>query len=328
MDADLTRRRLLVGAASSLALIPFGARAIDSGPPRLQAPEPGQPGEAVIIDEAARLTIGVRLNGFGPFAFVVDTGADRTVVADDLVDAAELVRGPQVQVDGIVRSTVTGTASVSRFLLGSTERRNLVVPTLPREMLRADGYLGLDVIDGHRVTFDFKDKLLTVGAPRSLLAMSWIGNREERVAARGGSGHLRAVNCLVGGVRASAFIDTGAEVSACNSSLLHELMRRNPAQNTSATVSLSGVTGGNIEGIVTLIDKIQLEELTLTECPVVVADFEIFKVWGLTTTPALFIGMNLLRSFAKVSIDYGRKEIRFELSNSQRPEVPLFAGTV
>jgi predicted aspartyl protease len=328
MDTDPTRRLLLVGAASSLALIPFGARAHDSGPPRVQVPAPDDSREALTIDEAARLTVDARLNGFGPFAFVVDTGADRTVIADDLVDAAELVRGPQVLVDGIIRSTVTGTASVSHFLLGSTERRNLVVPTLPREMLRADGYLGLDVIDGHRVTFDFKDKLLTVGAPRSLLAMSWIGNREERVAARGGFGHLRSVNCRVDGVRASAFIDTGAEVSACNSSLLHELMRRNPAQNTSATVSLSGVTGGKIDGTVTLIDKIQLEELTLTQCPVVVADFEIFKVWGLDTTPALFIGMNLLRSFAKVSIDYGRKEIRFELSNSQPPEVPLFAAAV
>ncbi len=49
----------------------------------------------------------------------------------------------------------------------------------------------------------------------------------------------------------------------------------------------------------------------MKQCALVVADFEVFKIWGLSRTPALLIGMNLLRSFAKVSIDYGRKEIGF-----------------
>jgi hypothetical protein len=47
---------------------------------------------------------------------------------------------------------------------------------------------------------------------------------------------------------------------------------------------------------------------------VVVADFRIFDVWGLRQQPALLIGMNLLRQFSKVSIDYGRKELRFDLA--------------
>jgi predicted aspartyl protease len=320
-----TRRRLLVGAASSLALMPFGARAVDgrSDPAAGRSTSRTAP---VVVDDESNLTVAVMLNGFGPFAFIVDTGADRSVVADDVVDPAGLLRGPQVVVEGVVRSTVTGTASVSRLLLDSIESRNLVMPTLPRELLKADGYLGLDVIDGHRVTFDFKNKRLTVAAPRSVFAAHWIGAREERIAVRGKSGHLMAVNCVVDGVRAAAFIDTGAEVSACNSALLHELMRRKATQGTSGTVTLSGVTGGSIQGTVTVVDKIQLEELNFTECAVVVADFEIFKIWGLHSTPALFLGMNLMRSFAKVSIDYGRKEVRFELSNSRQLPPPLYAA--
>ncbi len=268
----------------------------------------------------------MKLNGFGPFSFIVDTGADRTVVADDLVEQAEMVRGPQVLVEGVVRSTVTGTASVAHLQLGSIERRNLLIPTLPRDMLKADGYLGLDVIDGHRVTFDFRHRLLTVEAPRSLFAANWKAANEESVSVRGSSGHLRAMNCIVDEVRAMAFIDTGADVSACNSSLLHALMRRKPTQGTTETVSLSGVTGGSISGTVTVIDRIQLGELNFSECPIVVADFEVFKIWGLQITPALLVGMNLIRSFAKVSIDYGRKEIRFELADSRPPSL-LFANT-
>jgi predicted aspartyl protease len=150
-------------------------------------------------------------------------------------------------------------------------------------------------------------------------------DREERVAARGAAGHLRFVNCLVDGVPVSAFIDTGAQISACNLSLLYALKRRKSTQGTSGTIGLSGVTGGKIEGTVTSVDKIQLESLVLNQCSLVVADFEVFKIWGLSRTPALLIGMNLLRSFAKVSVDYGRREIGFEVGRSQRPELPLYA---
>jgi predicted aspartyl protease len=165
-----------------------------------------------------------------------------------------------------------------------------------------------------------------VGEPRSFFATNRHPPNEESLAVRGTAGHLRALNCLVDGVRATAFIDTGAEVSACNSSLLHALMRRKVTQGTSGTVMLSGVTGGDIKGTVTVIGQIKLGELNFTQCSIVVADFDIFRIWGLQATPALLIGMNLMHSFAKVSIDYGRKEIRFDLSNSRLPP-PLYAGT-
>jgi hypothetical protein len=233
--------------------------------------------------------------------------------------------GARVLVDGIIRSTHTDTALVSRMRFGSAERRDFWVATLPRQMLKADGILGLDVLDGRKITFDFKRHLLTIGAPRPYFSIAWTGEREERVRARGDSGHLRSIDCFVDGVRATAFIDSGAEVSACNSSLFAALKSRNAAQGTSGSVLLSGVTGGKVEGTLTPVDRIQLQELSWTNCALVVADFEIFKIWGLKRTPALLIGMNLLRSFARVAIDYRRKEISFELTNSRVTQPPTFA---
>jgi hypothetical protein len=37
----------------------------------------------------------------------------------------------------------------------------------------------------------------------------------------------------------------------------------------------------------------------------------------LTHSPALLIGMNLLRQFSRVSVDYGLKELRFDLAASR-----------
>jgi hypothetical protein len=52
----------------------------------------------------------------------------------------------------------------------------------------------------------------------------------------------------------------------------------------------------------------------LDGCNIVIADLQIFRLWGLSDTPALLIGMNFLRQFSQVSIDYGRKELRFEMA--------------
>jgi hypothetical protein len=84
-------------------------------------------------------------------------------------------------------------------------------------------------------------------------------------------------------------------------------------------VGLYGVTGGRILGIETDIDEILLGRLRLTYTLLVVAGLEVFDVWGLKHEPALLFGMDSLRRFTRVSIDYGRKELRFQLARTQLP---------
>jgi hypothetical protein len=57
----------------------------------------------------------------------------------------------------------------------------------------------------------------------------------------------------------------------------------------------------------------------------VIADFLVFDAWGLRHRPALLIGMNLLRQFGRVSIDYWLKELRFDLAGYSSPPKPLIA---
>jgi hypothetical protein len=48
-------------------------------------------------------------------------------------------------------------------------------------------------------------------------------------------------------------------------------------------------------------------------------------LWGLNQQPALLIGMDCLSRCERVTIDYGRKELGFELASLQLPQ-PLQAG--
>ena len=45
------------------------------------------------MDAASRMTVPVMVNGKGPFNFVIDTGADRTVVSRELAERLALPQG-------------------------------------------------------------------------------------------------------------------------------------------------------------------------------------------------------------------------------------------
>jgi predicted aspartyl protease len=306
---DLSRRQFLAYGASSVALASVAARAQSVLP---AAPNP--PIDAT-IDTANYLSVTVHIDGNGPYRFVVDTGADRTVLASDVAVDLGLLRGERVVMEGVVRAVATQTVAIRELSFGSIVCRHLAVPTLPRDMLRADGYLGLDTLDGHRVTFDFKNRTLQVSKTGSRFSDFWLRQSEARIRTSGSSGHLRAVDCTVDGVAATAFIDTGAEVSAGNASLLAALTREKRRGYQADPLSLTDITGGEIMGNVTMVDKIRLMDVQFTNCPLVIADFKIFDVWGLAQHPALLIGMNFLRQFSRVSIDYGLKELRFDLTS-------------
>jgi len=218
-------------------------------------------------------------------------------------------------VEGIVRTVNAETVTVGNLTFGSVSRDHLVVPVLPHALLGSDGYLGLDAIDGFRVTLDFQNHALLIEPPHHNMLISWKPPSEAMIPVRGMFGHLRAVNCRVDGVSTTAFIDTGAEVSVANTRLFNELVAISPSYIRKETVALTGVTGGLIQGRIATVERIKLGGLRWEICNLVVADLQIFDLWDLSEKPALLIGMNFLRQFAHVSIDYGSHELRFDLAS-------------
>jgi predicted aspartyl protease len=271
---------------------------------------------AAKADDQDHLTIETMIDGRGPFRFVVDTGADRTVISDDVARRMGLAGGDQVLVEGIVRTIPAGTVLVRELAFGPVVRHDMAVPVLPRALLGADGYLGLDAVDGYRVTFDFASHLLRVDrSETSASDAAVMMTSGVRLPATGDFGHLKTIRCSVDGIRATAFIDSGAQVTIGNPELARALLTQDSAiHRTEGTVPLTGVTGGYVQGQVTAIQSVQLRELTFSIPQIVIADLQIFEIWGLRDTPALLIGMNYLNRFARVTVDYGTKQFRFDLA--------------
>jgi hypothetical protein len=184
---------------------------------------------------------------------------------------------------------------------------------LPRAWLGADGYLGLDVIDRQSVTFDFQNHSLTI-QPSDRIT-NWLPMADRAlVRVNGTDGKLTAVNCSVDGSKAFAFVDSGAEISIGNSKLFEALRQNGGKYLNDEVVQLLGVTGGSAAGRMTFVDRIKLGSVSFMNSVLVISDLQVFDIWGLADKPALFLGMNFLRQTSSVTIDYGRKELRFKLA--------------
>jgi hypothetical protein len=304
----VSRRGLLSAAGAALTLGPLAAYA-DAPPP---PPEKIQGS----TDDVDRLTVSATIDGKGPFQFLVDTGADHTVIADNVAQVLGFPRGADVIVQGITSAIPAQTVRLRNLAIGSLQIDSLLTPVLPRANLEIDGYLGLDVINRRKVVFDFQNHALTIARAESSLIPSRVRSDETLVQAWGSGGRLTAVDCHVDGVHAYAFIDSGADCSIGNSKLFETLQANDGRDFVSKEVVwLQGVTGATAPGRLTMVQKLRLGRLNFTDSALIISDLPIFDVWDLADRPAVFIGMNYLKQTSAVTIDYGRKELRFRVAD-------------
>jgi predicted aspartyl protease len=269
-------------------------------------------------DDANRLTVETLINGKGPYHFVVDTGADHTVMAADIAASLGLAAGDPVIVQGITSAVPTGTVQLRELSFGRLKLEDVAVPILPRHGLGGDGYLGLDAINSRRVAFDFRNHILSISRSPSDFLAEPVRRDEALLHVDGVAGKLTSVDCHVDGVRAHAFIDSGADVTIGNTRLFAELQAQNGnAYLSDDPVVLTGVTGATALGRLAAVSRVRLGALNFAEAILVIADLAVFESWGLADNPALFIGMNFLERTASVTIDYARRELRFKVAEQR-----------
>lgn len=273
-------------------------------------------------DSSDRMTVAVRVSGSGPFRFLVDTGSDRTAISSSM--AARL----GLEVDGsVAMHTMTGistvqTATVPNLQLSRSDLTIDDAPVLEAEKMGADGILGTDSLRSQRVVFDFEERLMTI-VPS-----------EERVAKEEGTivvtgklrnGRLIVTNAVADGNRITVVLDTGSEVSVGNEALRRRLGNSGLLKSSGA-VQLESVTGDLLDGEYTFVKSLEVGEVTLGNLAVVFADAYIFRKLGLEKRPALLLGMNALRAFKKVSIDFANRKLRVILPDTGSLDQALLAA--
>lgn len=296
-----------IAAAAALATSLTGATA--------QAPP--QPDSTVDILEIERerydrMTVPVTIQGQGPFDFLIDTGAQATVLSLALADELRLHDRDTATLVGMASSRTVETTPIDEFTLGSRSfyiREAALVEGA--NIGGADGILGLDSLQDQRVLIDFVNREIAIDDAKALG-----GNRgyEIIVKARQRLGQLIITHAVLDDVRVAVIVDTGAQGSVGNVALLKKL-RRPRSQGSTA---MTDVNGQVLQGEIKIARRLAMGRVTLSDFPILFADSPPFRSLGLADEPALILGMSELRAFRRVAVDFESRQILFDVPREVR----------
>jgi len=255
-----------------------------------------------------RMTVEVRVNGRGPYRFLVDSGADTSVVGVRIARALQLPLGTPANLHGMTASSRVDRVLVDELLLGQSTIRNLQLPALLEGDLGGEGMIGIDALVEQRLMMDFEKRVIKVEDART--PAQWLDG-EIVVTARRRRGQLILTQVRAARLQVEAVIDTGSEITVGNLALRDRLIRGN--RDKFVTIPVTGVTGVTVNLQLARVAELRLGSVTLRDVPMAFADVPPFHVFGLVKEPALLLGTDLLATFRKVSLDFRARKVRFQL---------------
>jgi hypothetical protein len=328
-DAVLRSCRILIVVVGLLLSSATQALAAEVQAPRISKPRPAPPtapdipplppaqfdnqlavgGQDVKARQVdTRLSVDVHVNGRGPYRFIVDSGADTSVVGLRIARDLQLPLATPAVLNGMTSRNIVDRVTVDRLTVGSNTIGKVDLPALREVDVGGDGIIGIDALVQQRLMMDFEKHLIKVEDAR-------VPERREPgdivVTAKRLRGQLILTHVKPAGYDHDAIIDTGSEITIGNLALRDKLIRGN--RDKFITVDVIGVTGETVKLQVARIGELQLGPVTLRNVPMAFDDVPPFKMFGLADQPALLLGTDLLDTFRRISLDFKARKVRFQL---------------
>jgi hypothetical protein len=261
-------------------------------------------------DASERMTVPVTIGTGGPYHFIVDTGAQRTVISRELAGTLGLAPGPSIHLTSMAGTGIYGTFVIPAISVGALGGTRIEAPALASRNLGALGLLGLDTLQGHKVTIDFERQQMTVTPSDVVRRVPSAAEGEVVVHARSLMGQLVVTDAFYRGRRIQVIVDTGSAVTMGNLALRNAVSR---STKKMGSISLLGVTGDVLVADYTQVGEIKVAGLNFTNLPIAFADAEPFKRFNLIKRPALMLGMDAMKLFKRVQIDFPNRTLRLSL---------------
>lgn len=264
------------------------------------------------IDRSNRMTVQVQVNGSEAVPFIVDTGAERTVIANDLARKLALEAGPTLTL-----ATISGKYQVNSFFIeklttAAVNLEGLEAPGLDRANLGAYGLLGIDSLEDNRVLLDFAQQKMDVLPSRKTRGKTKLENGMIVVSAKKKEGRMIISSAKIDGIKVDIILDTGAQSSMANMALRDRLRRRHRTGEF-VPVKMRSVTGSILNGEFTQLREIEVGGLTINDLPITFADNYAFTALDLQDRPSILLGMDAMKLFDRVLIDFGNRRVGFDL---------------
>lgn len=314
MDGNLLPRPLGEVILASALAIGMAATFQQQADDQAVAPSLTDPNTELLqleADRHQRLTLPVRIEGIGPFDFMVDTGSQATAVTHEVNERLGLRDAGTGIVVGMASRREVALVELDGLSFGSRTIDGLTAPVLERDHLGADGIIGLDSLQDMRVLFDFRKNTIAVA------------DVDEKTSDRGFEivvralpklGQLLITKAYIEGVRTTVIIDTGAQATLGNIALRERIRKRRADQDV-VTIDVNGVS---LTTPLTFARSLKIQGLELKNLPITYADTPAFDALGFTDEPVLSLGMQHLKAFDRVAIDFNERRVLFDLPSSAK----------
>ena len=229
-------------------------------------------------DATRRMTVSVDIDGQGPYPFIVDTGAERTVVSRELAEALSLPSLGDVTLATVANVRRVPSVQIDSMRVGRRTLNDIRAPALEQANMGAMGMLGVDSLRSQRVDFDFERQELTLSHshiddddwPRDTIV----------ITGRTRLGRLILTDATVDGQRVRVIIDTGSQQTVGNMELRRRLQSRGRLGDV-GVMELIGVTGDRVLAEYAVTRRLRLGGLHVNDMPIAFADFHLFEHLGL-----------------------------------------------
>ena len=259
-------------------------------------------------DRSGRILAAVMVNGRGPYRFILDTGANSSALAPRVVQELRLPSVEGVQVHGVTGTAMLPAVRVESMSAGDVVLPPAVLPVLPGDIFSgAEGILGVTGMQQMRIDVDFLHDRVAIFRSGGRRATSGY----VTVRASLWQGGLLLVAGKVGSIPTQVIIDTGAERTLGNLPLRMAILEHSKSGEEFAT-SVFGATSDVESGTYFRAPTISIGSSRLVDLPVTFGDLHVFELWGLTSEPALVIGMDVLGRLERFIVDYRRQEFQIK----------------
>ncbi|MEJ0100360.1 MAG: retroviral-like aspartic protease family protein [Pseudomonadota bacterium] len=261
-------------------------------------------------DRIGRVWVPVEVDGKGPFRLVLDTGALRSAVTQDMatrLGLAEKLSAP-VMLHGATGSAITPTIAVGTMQVGDLLLQPRDMPVVADVFGGAEGLLGTEGLQDHRIFIDFRGDYIAISRSKNRSAADGFSTVRFLPDPR----HLLVVRVNVGGIPVRAIVDTGAQSTVGNLALQQELRKRNRRSPLEGANQVQGATGAWQSGVGVNLPRIEFGSLVISNAHATFMDLHIFDQWSMNKEPALLIGMDIIGLVDQLVIDYRRKELQIK----------------
>lgn len=305
---------LALGIAT-LASTAASSAAAEDLPVRADVTQPGLSSQtpttsetiALQTDRFDRMTMPVTIAGHGTFDFLIDTGAQRSVLSSGLALRLGLAAGDPLRVTGLAGSQMVNTVQFAGMQLGKRAVDTITVPVFPDATMETQGIVGIDGLKDRRVLLDFRGKRMAI---EDSAKPTRDDGYEIVVSARRKGGQLVMSHAMIDGIDTDIIIDTGADAAVGNRALQNAM-----ATHPGSAVTLTSVTGQTIAADLGVASHLRIGRIQMSEVQIAFVDSPAFRALKLTKRPALLLGMRELRAFGRVAIDFPQRKVLFDVDS-------------